>query len=371
MIIAFNFFSIDERGEKENFIFKIFHRNSTSHLENTFILISNKPYPDTLVFSKNVIPVVKGPLAKHPAQWLIWYNIKIPSVLKKYKADVFISFDFCSLTTKVPQCIIINDLSFLAYPSKNHLFFYKKFTPRSLKKTKAIVTVSEFSKADIIKQYKIDADKIKVVYNGIDETFEPINFEERKNIKEKYADGNEYFIYTGELQEKNNLLNLLKAFSAFKKRQKSNMQLLIAGNAGSQYEELLENLRLFRFKEEVKLLIDISHDELVKVTAATYAMVYPSFYEGFPKPIIEAMKCGVPVLTSSTSAMPEICGDAALYFDPKDFKEIAVKMMLIFKDENLRKKLIEKGNIQVEKYSWNITSQLLWESIEKIMQLYK
>ncbi len=367
MIVAVDtrFLVKNESSWYSNFIYETFGRIANLHKEHTFIFINDKVVDASFNFSENVIRVAKGPQVKSSAQWLIWYNIKIPAILKKYKADVFISFDFCSLTTKVPQCIIINDLTFLFYPPKSLAFFYKKFTPFSLEKSKTIVTVSEFSKKDISKQYKINEEKITVVYNGVDENYSPINTEERENIKEKYTEGNEYFIYKGESRAKNNLVNLLKAFSAFKKRQKSGMQLLMLIDNNSAYEELVESLRLFRFKDEVKLLIDLPASEIVKVMSGAYALAYPSFLEGFPKQLIEAMRCDVPVITSSTSAMPEICGEAAMYFDPKNFKEIAVLMMLLFKDEALRKNLIEKGKAQAKKYSWDKTSQLLWETIEK------
>ncbi|MEO9032493.1 MAG: glycosyltransferase family 1 protein, partial [Ginsengibacter sp.] len=243
--------------------------------------------------------------------------------------------------------------------------FYKTFVARSLKKAKVIITFSEFSQAEIIKQYKINGDKTAIVYKGISQSFREITNEERENVKAKYADGNEYFIYTGEIGSVKNLLNLLKAFSAFKKRQQSNMQLLIFGNPSSKTEAITEALRLFRFKKDVQLLTNEPIEELAKVTAAAYAMVYPSCYDNFATQPLQAMISGVPVIISSTGAMTEICADAALYADPENFKEIAIRMMTLFKDENLRKTLIEKGKIQAKKYDWDITAALLWELIEK------
>ena len=216
--------------------------------------------------------------------------------------------------------MISPDLSFIHQPSfvkRREQFFYKKFTPKFLKKAKKIVAFSEFEKGDIIKQFKTDPDKIEVIYNGVDENCKPINFEERESIKEKYAEGNEYFIYSGIISPQKNLVNLLKAFSAFKKRQRSKMQLIIAGKPGKKYEEFVESLRLYRFKKEVKLLENLSSEELLKISASAYAMVYPSLYEKTAIPLLEAMKGEVPVITSSTSALPEICGDAALYADPR------------------------------------------------------
>jgi glycosyltransferase involved in cell wall biosynthesis len=373
MVIAVNtrFLIKDELTTYGNFIFETFSRITKSHPQHTFIFIFDRPWHTSFLFSENVIPVATGPQAKHPAQWYIWYNIKIPGVLKRYKADVFISPDgFCSLATKIPQCLLIYDLAFLhdhASMNKSHFLFYKKFTPRFIKKSKIVFTVSEFTKAQITQQYPLDADKIKVVYEGSNENFRPVSVEEREEVKTKYAGGNEYFIYTGEIGSNKNLVNLLKAFSAFKKRQKSNMQLLIAGKPGFKYDEFMEDLRLFRFKEEVKLLDHLLQQQLAKVTASAYAMVYP-LRLGFGTQVLQAIKSAVPVITSPRSAMAEICGDAALYADPENFRDIAIKMMLIFKDENLRKALIERAIINARKYDWNTTAGLLWNAIETASQ---
>ncbi len=141
----------------------------------------------------------------------------------------------------------------------------------------------EFSKRDIVKQYKTNADKIKIIYKGVNENFREISYEEKEKVKSQYTEGNEYFIYSGEIGSNNNLLNLLKAFSAFKKRQKSSMQLLIAGKPGWKSKEFFESLSLFMYKNEVKILKDPSMEERIKVTAAAYAMVYPSFLLALPR----------------------------------------------------------------------------------------
>lgn len=372
MVIAINtkIKEKDKFEENDNFIFETLSRIIKMSPQHTFVLISENGLHEQLSFLKNVINVAIGQQKKSQPLRYLWYNIKIPAVLKKYKADVFISYDgIASFAAKVPQCIFINDLSFIyqlpAFKKSN--LFYKTFILRSIKKSKAVFTVSEFCKADIIKQYKINTDKIKVIYKGINENFKEIIYEEKEKVKAEYTDGNEYFVYTGEIGSHKNLVNLLKAFSAFKKRQKSSMQLLIAGKPGWQYEEFFENLRLFKFKNDVKILKDLPFEEHVRITAAAYAMVQPSLHESFASQPLEAMKSGVPVIASSTGASPEICGDAALYADTKNFKEIAVKMMLLFKNENLGKELIEKGKLQAQKFDWDITSGMIWENVEKIL----
>ena len=352
-----------------NFINECFSRLTNQFPQHTFIFIFDRKYNPDFIFSENVIPVVLPPETRHPFLWWIWFNIRVPVVLKKYKADVFVSTDgFCSLFTNVSQCLVIHDLAFLYYPlliKKSHLLYYKKFTPLFLKKAKRVATVSEFSKIDIIKNYKINSEKIDVVFNGANELFKPVNFEEREAIKEQYAEGNEYFLCTAAIHPRKNLLNLLKAFSIFKKKQKSKMQLLIAGRFAWKNEEFKELLRTYKYRDEIKLIGYVDQAILVKITAGAYAMVYPSLFEGFGVPIIEAMRCKVPVLTSNVSAMPEIAGEAALYFNPHHYNEIADKMMLVFKDEQMRHQLIQKGIIQATKYNWDTTAALLWSCILK------
>jgi glycosyltransferase involved in cell wall biosynthesis len=374
MVIAVNTrFLLDDYQEGYgNFIAETFSRLAAKYQEHTFIYIFDRPYSEKFITAKNIIPVVISPSARHPLLWQYWYNYKIPLVLKKYKANVFVSPDgFCSLRTKIPQCMVVHDLAFLYHPAfmvKSHAAFYKKNTPKFIAKAKTIATVSAFTKNDICKTYNTSADKIDVVYNGIAENFSPLNFEERELIKEKYSNGKEYFLCTGAIHPRKNLMNLLKAFSVFKRMQKSNMQLLIAGRHAWMYEEFVKSLQSYKYRNDVKLLGYLPQVELAKITASAYTVVYPSFFEGFGVPPIEAMACNVPVVTSNTAAIPEICGDAALFANPASFEDIADKMMQLFKDENKRNELIKKGKIQQQQYSWDKTASLLWNSILKAMQ---
>lgn len=352
------------------FIFETFLRIVRNHPEHEFIFIFDRPYDSRFVFAENIKPVVIGPQARHPLLWKLWYDIKIPAVLKKYKADVFVSCDgFCSLGTNVPQCIVVHDLSFLHYPSFNkkaHTIFYKRYIPRFLKKAGSIATVSAFSKQDILSFYKnIPASKINVVYSGVKEIFKPVGEKEKKAIKEQYTSGKEFFIYVGAIHPRKNLENLLKAFSVFKKRQQSGMKLLLAGRLAWKYQPFLEKLKTYKYRDDVVLTGYVSDEELSRILGSAYAMLYPSLFEGFGVPVLEAMHCDVPVITSINSSMQEIAQEAALYCDPSDYNSIADKMMLLYKDENLRKKLIIKGKEIFPKYSWDATAEAIWQNILK------
>jgi len=351
------------------FVFEVFKYLTNNHPEHQFIFIFDRPFDKRFVFSSNITPVVVGPPARHPLLWKYWFDLKIPSVLKKNKADVFVSVDgLCSLRTATPQCLVIHDVAFLHYPAhikRSHLYFFKKYIPQFLKKANSIATVSEFSKKDILNHYKTDPEKISVVYSAAKEIFKPVTIEIAEATKEKFTDRAEYFLYIGAIHPRKNLVNLLKAFSIFKKRLKSNMKLVLAGRLAWKYDSFIQNLKKYKFKEDVIMLGYLSEDELVKITGSAYALVYPSLLEGFGVPVLEAMKCHVPVITSSGSSMEEIAKDAALYADPESFEEIAAKMMLVYKDENLRKELIEKGKVIADQFSWKRTAELLWQSILK------
>ena len=351
------------------FLYETFIRITKDHPEHEFIFIFDRPADPKFIFSSNVKTVVTGPAARHPLLWKLWYDVKVPAILRKYKADIFVSCDgFCSLSAKIPQCLVLHDLAFLHYPSfnkKSHLLFYKRYTPKFIAKAKMVATVSEFSKQDIITSYKTDTDKINVVYNGVKEIFRPLTTEEKEWVKNTYTEGKPYFVYTGSIHPRKNLINLLKAFSAFKKRQQSGYKLILAGRLAWKYESFIKDLKSYKYRNDVVLTGYLDESELVKVTGAAYAMVYPSLWEGFGVPTLEAMRCDVPVITSSHSAMQEITKDAAVYADPDDYQDIADKMMLLYKDENLCAAKINRGRVVVQQYTWDQTADLLWKTILK------
>jgi glycosyltransferase involved in cell wall biosynthesis len=370
MIIAVNTrFLVNELEGYGYFIHGVFKTLVQTHPEHQFYFLFDRPFNEEYIFASNVHAVVVSPPARHPLLWKYWYDVKIPLVLKKIKADVFISPDgFCSLTTRVPQCVVVHDLGFLHHPvayKKSHVNFYIRNTPKFLEKAKRIITVSQFSKNDIVKHYKTDPARIDVVYNGVKNAFGPRLFGKKEAIREKYTEGREYFIYVGAIQPRKNLVNLLKAFSVFKKRLQSNMKLVIAGRLAWKNEEFLQLMKTYKYRSDVVLTGYLPEEELSALLGSAYALVYPSLFEGFGMPVIEAIKCEIPVLTSEKTSMEEAAGDAALYFNPKDHQDIADKMMLIYKDENLRKQLIEKGKLNVVKFSWEKSAELFWQSILK------
>lgn len=371
MIVAVNTrFLLDDHLEGYGYFSReVLRRITQQHPEHQFHFFFDRPFHQDYLFDPNVTGHVLSPPARHPLLWKYWFDVAVTRRLKKIKADVFFSPDGqCSLTTRVPQCLVVHDLGFLHYPEgyqKTHLGYYKHYTPKAIRKAKTIATVSEFSKDDIIKTYGTDPAKVSVVYNGVKEIFRPFSFDEKVAVKDKYTGGAEFFLYTGAIHPRKNLVNLLKAYSVFKRRLQSSLKLVLAGRLAWKNDEFLDLLKTYKYREDVVLTGYLPEDDLAALTASAYAAVYPSFFEGFGVPVAEAMRCGVPVLTSKDSAMEEISGGNGLYFDPDNVDDIAYKLMFIYKNEGERKELVEKGLPFSEQYTWQRTAERVWESIVK------
>jgi glycosyltransferase involved in cell wall biosynthesis len=350
------------------FIKKLFCRLAKVHKDHQFIFFLDKPIDALPALPLNVTPVVITPEPTNFILYKWWYDVKVPSALKKHKADVFIcTYGLCSLHTKIPQLLIVHNLSFLhdsVFFPKNSLSFYKKYTLQFLRTAAVIATFSDFVKKEISGKYAISQQQIIVIETAAPSSFKPLLWEEREKVKEQYAQGCEYFVLTGSIQPLNNLINLLKAFSIFKKWQKTNMKLVIAVKS-EEYKAQSEKLKSYKYKNDIHLAENLSLAELAQLTAGAYAMIFTPLYEGFGQAVLEAMQCEVPVITSIESSMAEIAGDAALYADPAKPEEIAEQMKQIFKDEKLRNKLVAAGKERIKLYNWNKTIALTWQAIEK------
>lgn len=350
------------------FIKEVFLRLAERQPQHQFIFFLHKPGDTATVFPQNVEIVVVKHKAVHLLSFLLWFDVKIPRLLKKYKADVFVSPNsFCSLITNVPQVLIVHDLTFFHYPNLMPwylLWFYKRYMPRFIQKAKVICTASEFLKQHIISQYNVAEEKIFNMGSAAEPMFKPIDWHEREAVKEEFADGCEYFVSAGSIYLEKDLINLVKAFSIFKKWQKTNMKLLLVERAYPN-KDTVEKLKTYKYRDDVKVLGYLPEDKMAKVVAAAYASVLPILFESFSITIVEAMQCEVPVITSDKSSIREVGGEAALYASPSNPEEIAAQMKKIFKDEQLRSNLINIGKIQVQKFTWEITVQLMWKSIEQ------
>jgi glycosyltransferase involved in cell wall biosynthesis len=351
-----------------DFIFNCFSLLASQYPQHQFIYFTDKELDKTNTAAKNSTVIVTGMPTKNPLLLQYWLNYKLPALLRRHKVDVFVSTGCCSLRTKVPQCIIINDLSFLQHPqffTKSWLRFYKKNTIKFLDKAAAVISTSQFVKKQIADEYKIQNDKIEVVYPGINQIFKPANWQVKDAVKEKYTEGLEYFLYSGSIKSLVILLSLLKAFSLFKKRQKSNMQLVIASSFSFENKDFVKSLSTYKFRQDVKIVDNLSEEKIAEIIASAYVAISISILEIYNTRLLQALQCDTPLITNNSLLNKETCGDAALYINPDDFNDIADKMMLLFKDEDLRNRCIIKGRQQAALYHWDKTAALVWEAINK------
>jgi glycosyltransferase involved in cell wall biosynthesis len=341
------------------------------HPEHNFVFVFERKFDDSFIFSNNITPVVIPPQARHPLLWYLWFQHSIPYVLKKHKANVFLSPDgYLSLRTNVPQLPVIHDLAFEHRPhdiAKLVRNYYQYYFPKFAHKAARIATVSEYSKNDIVEKYGINAQKIDVVHNGVSHAFEAINNETKKEVLQKITQGKPYFVFVGALQPRKNISNLLLAFDAFKQSDTQGTQLVIVGRKAWQTQDMDTTFEALQYKADVVFTGRLRDEDLSATIAASLALVYVPFFEGFGLPIIEAFKCHTPVITSNTSSMPEVASNAGLLVNPSSVESIKNALQAIAGNENLRQTLtkaaIERSNV----YTWQKTANLLWQSIEKTL----
>jgi len=351
--------------------YELLKRMVEQHPEDEFLFFFDRAYDERFVFGKNVQPIVLAPPARHPFLWFIWFEIAIPRALKKYKPDVFLSTDgYCSIRATTKTVMITHDIAHLHFPEQIPTLvkkYYNKYVPLFLNRANQIISVSHFTKSDIIEQYGIEANKISVVHNGCREGFHPLDNKEQEKIREKYAEGASYFFYVGAVHPRKNLHRLLLAFDQFKKKNKSTIRLLLGGRFAWQTDEVKDAFELSDHQDDIKFLGYVPEEDLPKVMASAYAFVYPSLFEGFGLPLLEAMHCDVPVITSTVSSLPEVTGEAGIKINPQSIDEIANALEKIYLDTTLRSQLIQVGRQQRTQFNWDVSAEKVYSVLKNVV----
>ncbi|MCC6690674.1 MAG: glycosyltransferase family 4 protein [Bacteroidia bacterium] len=351
------------------FTYETLKRITRNYPEHHFIFAFDREFDEEFLFAENVTPIILSPQARHPFLYYIWFEYSIAHLLRDLKPDLFLSPDgYLSLNSKTKQLAVIHDINFKHYPNDLPFFerkYYNYFFPKYAQKAARIATVSQFSKKDIVTEFGIDAEKIDVVYDGVNEIFSPVTLLERQAVKQKYTGGADYFVFVGALHPRKNIVRLFKAYDEFRKSHTNNVKLLVVGKKMWWTDEIENTYENMSFKTDVHFTGRLLPEELSRVIASSIALTYVTYFEGFGIPILEGFRCETAVITSNVTSMPEVAGDAALLVDPFSVESIKGAMLLLANDEPLRQSFIEKGKLQRQQFSWNRTARLLWESIEK------
>jgi len=338
------------------------------HPEDTFHFIFDRPYDKQFIFAKNVIPHVIYPPARHPILWYLWFEWSIPALLKKIKPDVFYSGDmYMSLKTTVPTIMVSHDINYEHYPEnlpyltrKFLLHYSKKYHEKSVH----LITVSNATKNDLVETYQLAEEKITVAYNSAPSGFKPLSLEEKTAIQIQFSQGKPYFVYVGSIHPRKNVTRLIKAFDKFKSNNSCEHKLLIYGRVAWKTSSLFKVYESLTNKADI-VFVDNDSINVPSIMGAAEALVYVSIFEGFGIPILEAFDCEIPVITSNTSSMPEVAGDAAILVDPRNLDSIASAFFTIINNEEKRTALIQSSKIQRKKFSWVRSAKTIYNKLEE------
>lgn len=350
------------------FSYETLKRITQKHPEHEFFFLFDRKYSNKFIFSDNITPIIINPPARHPFLWYIWFEYSVKKIIKKLNADLFLSPDgYLSLSSNIKQIPVIHDINFVHRPQDLPYLtrkYYNYFFPKYAKKAFKIATVSQYSKQDIENEYNTQKDKTKVVYNGCNEMYKPIPLNIQEQTKQQYSQGKNYFIFIGTLHPRKNIARLFKAFNKFKEKTNSDFKLVIVGTKMFLTEDIETAYKNSNYKDDIIFTGRLSPEVLHHVLASAYAMTFVPLFEGFGIPLIEAMNCDVPVISSNTTSLPEVAGNSALFVDPFKIEEISDAMVKITTDKDLRLSLIKKGRIRKDAFSWDKTADKLWNIIE-------
>ena len=285
-------------------------------------------------------------------------------LLNSFKLDLmhFTHFNAPIFYTR-PFIVTIHDLTLSFFPGKKmtsflHRFAYQLVVKSVTKRAKTIIAVSGNTKKDLQEVLNIKDKKVKVIYNGVSFQSDSIVPAPRSSVMQKYSIERPFFLYTGVWRDHKNVIGMIKAFYSFNKQNGNQYALVITGKPNPVYHEIPDLVNKLGVEDAVHLVGLVSEEELTTFYKNALVYVFPSFYEGFGLPPLEAMGHGTPVIASRASAIPEICGkDNALYFDPYNIDDMADKMKIIATDPTIRQRLIDNGYQHIKTFSWKKMTQ--------------
>jgi glycosyltransferase involved in cell wall biosynthesis len=309
-----------------------------------------------------------------------WEQIALPKAVEKYQCELLqCTSNTAPIKCPVPLIVILHDIIYMEsialfrrgysmYQKMGNM--YRRFVvPRILKKADKVITVSNFERHRIKDFFKLPEDNILAIYNGVGTHFRPIEDEHKlKEIKKKYQLPQKYFFFLGNTDPKKNTKNVLKAYSDYVKKKGYEIKLLMLDYDEPELVKLLNQINNPRLREHIYLAGYVVNDDLPAIYNMAELFLYPSLRESFGIPMLEAMASGTAVITSNTSSMPEVAGDAAKIIDPYKSEEITNAIMELLDDESLKQKYIALGNERAKKFSWEAMAR---ENLELYKQVLK
>jgi len=325
--------------------------------------------PNLPEFKQANVKLIKYNYPNKVLNYLLFKIFNYPKLDKALAVDVFFMphLNFIGLSVGAKNLLTVHDLSFLKYPeffSARKNFWHRMVKAKKLlKRFSLVIAVSENTKRDIMELGGINPDKVKVIYSGVGEEYKKlplINYQfSVKRVRDKYNLPERFILYLGTIEPRKNVDGIIRAYNQLRVMscELRDYKLIIAGARGWKSENIYREWDKSAFKNDIKFLGYVEPDDKIYLYNLASVFIYPSFYEGFGFPPLEAMACGVPVVASFASSLPEVVGDAALMVDPYNINDLAGALEKVLVDENLKNKLIARGLEQAKKFSWRETAR--------------
>jgi len=324
-----------------------------------FVFLFDRPFDVSFLYAENVRGKVIFPPARHPLLYRWYFDWSIPQALDRIRPDLFFSPDgFLSLRTKVKQVPVIHDINFEHRPQdlpKAYRHYYRTHFPRFAQVADRIITVSQYSADDIARTYHVDPEKITVAHNGGNAAYRPLSEQERSEARQRFTAGKPYFVFVGNFSYRKNIHGIVKAFDIYRKAG-GGSSLLLVGNPLWRYREMGDAISASEFRQDIVFAGHLAIAELTRAMGGAQALVFPSYFEGFGIPVLEAFMTEVPVIISNVTALPEIAKNAAILCSPDDHIQIANAMASLEQDLTYRSMLIENGKKRSKDFSWDFTA---------------
>lgn len=360
---------VGRRAGKGQYTYNLVKALTEIDSKNQYLLYCSKSLSEDLELPENF----KQRIIKQPS---LFWHLSTFVQLRKDKIDVFLaptSYIIPALGYK-RSVVVVHDLfSFLGLVShqKKATIIERLTARRAVRCAKKIIAISQNTKNDVVRLFRIDPKKISVIYIGVDKQFIPVqNKSEIDRVLKQYKLPDKFFLFVSTLEPRKNVVRLIKAYyklTKFKGYQITRLpHLVLVGQKGWSYKEIFDIVKKLNLKEKIIFADCIKDEDLPYLYNAALAFVFPSLYEGFGLPVLEAMACGCPVITSNISSLPEVGGEAILYVDPYNIDEIAKAMKKVLVNEDLREKLRQKGLAQAKKFSWEKTARETLKILEQI-----
>ncbi len=351
--------------------FEITKRFFSQKTDIEWVLFLNESEFSQFDFPSNVKKV-----CVNAAHYSLAEQTKFLSILNKEKCDLLWFTHFNRPIFYFRPCVVtIHDTTLSFYPGKKMGQWWRKLAYKivitiAVRLAKKVITVSQNTRNDVTKLFNISPSKIISVWNGLSPDFHQCTEKEHEEVRIKFKLHQKFLLYTGVWREHKNLVRLLKAFDRVKESHPE-VQLVITGRRDPHYPEVLETVHTLDLDESIRFVGLVDFSDLQKLYSAATIYVFPSLYEGFGLPPLEAMAAGTPVVVSNSSAVPEVCGDAAEYFNPENIQEMAEKISLILENKDRQKELIEKGFDRIKEFSWEKSAEDTLKILLETVQLKK